>query len=218
MMSTRRRLRILHGLSRPLWFTVLKTVQMPDGTLRLQVRCRQCHGEQWLAPYLPVAAGTEIRGWLEPTDSSALQVVWDAPQASGRLVTGFLAHAYPAAIVHGMVRQPGVATFIQLHTPTAAMRSLCYSPPLREHLQTLFYRSVRSPATVPEVFRLAADALPLASQAAHLLGIAPHRIDEISDHVLQITRPELPHPSWIPLVEQCLTVQIWTPDSLSKTR
>lgn len=94
-----------------------------------------------MAPYLPVAAGTEIRGWLALTDSSALQVVWDAPQAAGRLVTSFLAHAYPAAIVQRMVRKPGVATFIQLHTPTAAMRSLCYSPPLREHLQKLFYPS-----------------------------------------------------------------------------
>ena len=215
-MGPRHRLRFSHGLSQPVWLTVLKTVRMLDGTQSLQVRRPQNHGKPWLAPYLSVPAGIEMRGWLQQTDSD-IQVVWDAPQASGRLVTSFLAHAYPAAIVHRMVRKPGVATFIQLHATTAAQRHLGYSLSLRKRLQTLFYQSVPSAVAIPEVFRLTTDALPLASQAAYLLEIAPHSIDEIADHVLQIRRPGLRHPSWISLVEQCLTVQVWTPDTLPKT-
>lgn len=105
-MNTRPRLTFSHGLSQPLWLTVMDTIPMPDGSQRLQVRCREVSGQQWLAPYLPVSAGTAVRGWLEPSDSSAFQVVWDAPPASERLITVFLAHAYPTIAVRRIVRDP----------------------------------------------------------------------------------------------------------------
>ena len=212
------RLRFFHGLSQPVWFTVLHPIQGPDGTPYLLVRRRHDRGKPWRAPYVPVPAGITMRGWVASPDSPGFPVIWDAPQASGRLVTDFLTHAYPAAIVHRLVRQPGVATFIQLHTMTAAQRSLCYSPLLRERLQALFYQSMPPAVRIPEVFRLTADALPLASQAAHLLGLAPHHVTEISDHVLQITRATIRHPAWVPLVAQCLGVHLWTPASSRKTR
>ena len=58
---------------------------------------------------MPVPAGIEMRGWIATTYSSGFRVVWDAPQASGRLGTGFLTQAYPAAVDHRLVRQPSVA-------------------------------------------------------------------------------------------------------------